>query len=863
MKRKILLGLVIALFSLGLSAQEQKETKIVATERTFEAEFGAAVEIEDDFAFVGAPENYTDVSFQDSIKDAGAVFIYKKDTEGNWLSTQKIVAPDRESRGKFGLDVAVYDTTLLIGSDKDKVYVFDKNISDTWVYKQTITDADGQTFGASVSIHKGYAVIGDTWAWGTFAGGVNQPAGAAYIYERDASGTWAKVKKIMASDFASGDRFGESVDVFNDFIIVGNALHNDKRGAAYLYQRSTEGVWSELEKLEPPNARTYANFGKTVRIKDTVIVIGSIADNYDADDNNYVADAGAVYVFIISSADTCVFSEKIVAPVRNAKWDRFGSAIDFNSNFLIVGVDREDEDSNEENALSNAGAAYVYERNGAGQWNFGLKITPDDREANDLFGHDVALYNNSFIVGAPYNCFDANSQDSVSKAGSSYIFELSNLPSIAVQPVSINNLCSGSEAVFAVAGGKIQNYQWQFSTDEGGTWTNITNNEQYTGATSDSLVVKAGIELNNCKFFCAVSNSFGSLNSDTVSLSIINDTEDPVVTSTHTDLVIYADRDCEVALPDYTLEVDASDNCDTELEITQNPVAGTSIYGAENPVTLTITDNASNSTEISFNVTVGDEYSPVITSYHNDKYFDAGADCEVILEDYTADINATDNCDAELTVTQNPVAGTSITGLDNIITLTVTDDAGNTDEVTFSIDVEDKTDPTITCPADTTIYINPGDVSYTVQGTELDPVSFDDNCGVLGIANYLNEESTLDAYEFPLGYASVTWLVADNFEHRTTCSFSITVEAATSSTNIVNSQGFAIYPNPSSGILNIDFKGLTAKSLVLSDLSGRQVMKMIDIQANEMIDISELKNGVYTISVKTDNAVFTKQIIKK
>ncbi|WP_108808430.1 gliding motility-associated C-terminal domain-containing protein [Aquimarina spinulae] len=54
-------------------------------------------------------------------------------------------------------------------------------------------------------------------------------------------------------------------------------------------------------------------------------------------------------------------------------------------------------------------------------------------------------------------------------------------------------------------------------------------------------------------------------------------------------------------LPDYTGDVDATDDCDTNLEITQDPIAGT-LFTADTTVTITVTDNSGKETQCSFDV---------------------------------------------------------------------------------------------------------------------------------------------------------------------------------------------------------------------------------------------------------------------
>jgi hypothetical protein len=58
--------------------------------------------------------------------------------------------------------------------------------------------------------------------------------------------------------------------------------------------------------------------------------------------------------------------------------------------------------------------------------------------------------------------------------------------------------------------------------------------------------------------------------------------------------------------------------------------------------------------------------------------------CTTTLDDYTGDAVATDNSSTSVTITQSPVAGTSISGTTSV-TLTATDDLGNSSTCTFSV----------------------------------------------------------------------------------------------------------------------------------------------------------------------------------
>ena len=82
--------------------------------------------------------------------------------------------------------------------------------------------------------------------------------------------------------------------------------------------------------------------------------------------------------------------------------------------------------------------------------------------------------------------------------------------SISTQPLNAT-LCAGQNTSFTVAAtGTSPTYQWQESTNGGGTWNNISNGGIYGGATSTTLTltgVTAG--MNNNQYRCVVSGAAG------------------------------------------------------------------------------------------------------------------------------------------------------------------------------------------------------------------------------------------------------------------------------------------------------------------------------------------------------------------
>lgn len=81
--------------------------------------------------------------------------------------------------------------------------------------------------------------------------------------------------------------------------------------------------------------------------------------------------------------------------------DHFGWAVALYGDTAIVGAP-EDDGIGEDNA-DNRGSAYIFEKDGNGDWVQKAKLLPDDGAADEQFGRNVDLHGDTAIVGAPSN----------------------------------------------------------------------------------------------------------------------------------------------------------------------------------------------------------------------------------------------------------------------------------------------------------------------------------------------------------------------------------------------------------------------------------------------------------------------------
>lgn len=73
---------------------------------------------------------------------------------------------------------------------------------------------------------------------------------------------------------------------------------------------------------------------------------------------------------------------------------------------------------------------------------------------------------------------------------------------------------------------------------------------------------------------------------------------------------------------------------------------------------------------------------------------------------------------------------------------------------------------------------------------------------------------------------------------------------------------FIMYPNPTSGILNINLNSFkNSVSLEIHNLVGQQVFTTKLTKSNSRISVNNLSKGLYLVTVKTSNTLTTKKLI--
>ncbi|GIW44926.1 MAG: hypothetical protein KatS3mg077_2208 [Candidatus Binatia bacterium] len=408
-----------------------EQAKLTASDGGAGDRFGFSVAISGDTVVVGSPLDNIGAS-----SDQGSAYVFVKPA-GGWAGalteTAKLIASDGASDDRFGFSVAISGDTVVVGarldnittSDQGSAYVFVKPAGG-WAgtlnqtAKLIASDGSGgDQFGNSV------AISGDTVVVGSYLDniGTTSDQGSAYVFVKPAggwAGTLTETAKLIASDGASDDRFGFSVAISGDTVVVGSPLDNtgtiSDQGSAYVFVKPAggwAGTLNQTAKLIASDGSGDAQFGNSVAISGDTVVVGSYQDDIGGN-----SDQGSAYVFVKPAggwAGALTEAAKLTAS-DGAPNDRLGFSVAIGGDTVVVGA-REDDVGGK----VNQGSAYVFVKP-AGGWAGALteaaKLTVTNGEAAEYFGVSMAISGNTLVVGA-----DGTKIAGSSDVGAVYVFE--------------------------------------------------------------------------------------------------------------------------------------------------------------------------------------------------------------------------------------------------------------------------------------------------------------------------------------------------------------------------------------------------------------------------------------------------------
>ena len=311
------------------------------------------------YAAIGAPMDLHGGDNEEGIfghQGFGAVYTFAP-SRGTWKQQHKIIAPDPKEKDRFGFAVSIERGTMVIGApgedgaakDGGAAYVFVRD-GEEWKQSAKIIPEDLgglDAFGECAVLRENTVVIG---APGHTHGGTRF-AGAAYVFVRNGD-TWEQQAKLTADDAGKADRFGHSVAMAGETIIVGSPLNDTvggkDTGAAYVYVRDNNR-WKQQAKLVAEGLRAKDQFGFGVATTGSIAVVGAPLRHERA------PASGAAYSFVRANG---VWEEKkkVVLDDERQKLN-FGTWVAMSGNTVVVSAHN---DTNDGPGWGNGTAAFVY-----------------------------------------------------------------------------------------------------------------------------------------------------------------------------------------------------------------------------------------------------------------------------------------------------------------------------------------------------------------------------------------------------------------------------------------------------------------------------------------------------------------------
>ncbi len=313
---------------------------------------------------------------------------------------------------QFGWKIAASSSYIVVtapfeadasGTNSGKVYVFDT----AGTYLRTIDNPNA--YGTSSNDRfgeRGVAVDGDYIVVpAMLEDPVAEGNGVVYVFSASTGSllwTIADPNTGTGNLYGFGDRFGSSVAISGDYIVIGATGEQPSTeglaGSAFLYRISTQ---TKLFEVTNPNGGTYADsFGNSVTVNSTagIFAVGATYEDTGG------TDSGAVYIYSIASGTL----QQSVFGSEYAAW--FGAYLTMNDSRIVVGSDRPEANLQKVRILNTSGSLLSTISN----------PTPYDVGYQDSFASAIGVSTNYVVVGAPY-------EDEVNNisAGKAYVYDLS------------------------------------------------------------------------------------------------------------------------------------------------------------------------------------------------------------------------------------------------------------------------------------------------------------------------------------------------------------------------------------------------------------------------------------------------------
>ncbi|MBF0346438.1 MAG: FG-GAP repeat protein, partial [Magnetococcales bacterium] len=364
------------LFSLQANGQWSQTTRLTSNLINVDDRFGTDVDVDGNTIIIGAPQ--TDNS---GITDGGAAYLYTRQGDGTWAETTRLGAND----------AAIYDT-----------------------------------FGHSVAISGDYAIIGAPFDDNDANPGIYD-TGSAYLFHK-VDGVWTQQSKLLGSSQNWYDDFGYSVAIDGNIALVSSPFYDHSgyydSGVVHVYERQADGNWNQVQILSAPELGNYDRFGLSLAVSGDTLVIGMPGEDNVTSTQTYY-DSGAILVYQRQSDGTWTHAAKLTGTLTADGGEGssgFGTSVAIDGHTIVAG------DQYAQLSTTNwGGTAYVFKEGSDGVWSRTSQLKGSDVANGDQFGGAVAVHGDYAAIGASYADVDNGSGSKISNTGAVYSYYLPRL----------------------------------------------------------------------------------------------------------------------------------------------------------------------------------------------------------------------------------------------------------------------------------------------------------------------------------------------------------------------------------------------------------------------------------------------------
>ncbi|HEX8372001.1 MAG TPA: hypothetical protein VF585_04425 [Chthoniobacterales bacterium] len=265
-----------------------QNVKLLASDGVNRDAFGSSVSLSGTVALVGAPRHRVQTTSE------GAAYVFRNlgTATGTINQNAKLIASDHAPIDSFGGSVSISGSTGLVGAPFDTV-------------------------------------------------GANNNQGSAYVFRNlaTATGTITQSAKLIPSDGTSQDRFGDAVSLSGNIGLVGAPSHSHLtgyNGAAYVFRSldTTTGTITQSVKLMASDGASDDRFGESVSLSGGIGLVGARADDVEIN-----SDQGSAYIFRDLERATGTITQNVkLTAADGAMNDSFGDALSLDGDHFIIGA---------------------------------------------------------------------------------------------------------------------------------------------------------------------------------------------------------------------------------------------------------------------------------------------------------------------------------------------------------------------------------------------------------------------------------------------------------------------------------------------------------------------------------------------